>query len=429
MKFNWPQNGKIILIDDKIEEVLPIIKFFSKLNIAVKYFDGDSDLLPEHPSEDPVIIFSDIVLIEGIGTKSKTAAIVGVISEIIKKNIPYILILWTKNLSEVEQMKNDLDEMELKPVEIIPLDKMEYIEINSDGTEIVLKEDAIKNLEENIHKKLDMENSLLFKMIFSWQNNLIFSLEKLLIFLNSLNKENKEWNKYYKELFYNFAKAHLGKMLQIENKKIKKEEFLKCAFVINEMLVNEIITLNREINCQNEISIEDCLEDLPNEIISEINTKILTREETDINSPGSLYEVSNLEGLKYDYFDNCYQHNIILNKYIDEKATTKQEKKDLREKIDTELTDERKEFIEYKKSVIASDCKIKLYLLEISPNCDFAQKKLKFNRYIIGIGIHSNTYSYKKNETCYKIPTLKIKNDYVDIIFDSKYFFVPFDNN
>jgi hypothetical protein len=61
---NLPGNGSVVVIDDKHEEALPLLKVLSKNQVPVTYFmGGDPDELPVHPLTDIRLLFLDINLV------------------------------------------------------------------------------------------------------------------------------------------------------------------------------------------------------------------------------------------------------------------------------------------------------------------------------------------------------------------------------
>ena|SRR3990172_11902771 len=125
---NLPENGRVIVVDDKIiEEGLPLIKALSKNGVPVTFFTGISDELPDQPLPDVRIIFLDIVLgTEGQSDKTKISTAVGVINRLIGNDntyAPYLIIAWTKHEELIEGIKQSLRNN--PPVFILDLEKNE----------------------------------------------------------------------------------------------------------------------------------------------------------------------------------------------------------------------------------------------------------------------------------------------------------------
>ena len=68
-----PSSHKIVVIDDKPEEVASLIGTLSKNGIGVVYFTGQLEQLPLEPLSGIRIIFSDIDLVESKDNKTVSA--------------------------------------------------------------------------------------------------------------------------------------------------------------------------------------------------------------------------------------------------------------------------------------------------------------------------------------------------------------------
>jgi len=86
----YPENGSVVIVDDQIEEALPLMKVLAKTGISSKYFSGKAEELPGVPFDNVRIIFLDIEL-EGMHgvteDKTKLSALANVISKIVTRFI------------------------------------------------------------------------------------------------------------------------------------------------------------------------------------------------------------------------------------------------------------------------------------------------------------------------------------------------------
>lgn len=123
-EFVFPLNGKVVIIDDNIEEAMPLMNVLSKHHISFTYFDGKKDNLPEKPVDNVRIIFLDIQLegMEGIqDDKTKLSALLNVIKNVIgDKPDLYIIIAWTKHDELINDIKSSLSP---KPFIFLNLEK------------------------------------------------------------------------------------------------------------------------------------------------------------------------------------------------------------------------------------------------------------------------------------------------------------------
>lgn len=60
-----PINGRIVIVDNNINQALPLMREFGKLRLSYSYYDGSSEDLPEEGIEEDVrLVFLDINLID-----------------------------------------------------------------------------------------------------------------------------------------------------------------------------------------------------------------------------------------------------------------------------------------------------------------------------------------------------------------------------
>ena len=71
-----PKNGRIVVIDDKYEEALPLLRSIWQNGFAAIYFNGERKYLPQAPLDDVRVIFLDMELETGgyTGSDNKTKA-------------------------------------------------------------------------------------------------------------------------------------------------------------------------------------------------------------------------------------------------------------------------------------------------------------------------------------------------------------------
>src|SRR4030042_2067578 len=96
-----PKNGRIVVIDDKHEQVLPLLKSLWQNGFATIYFNGEKKDLPSTPLDDIRVIFLDMELETGGYTggsdnKTKAATTARVLKSIIntQQKVVYLIIMW-----------------------------------------------------------------------------------------------------------------------------------------------------------------------------------------------------------------------------------------------------------------------------------------------------------------------------------------------
>ena len=107
-----PLNGRIAIVDDQIEQALPLMRVFAKNNIPYVFYEGSNpEYLPEQPENDIRILFLDLNLLDGRDNQPKDirSALFATIRRIISpKNYPYVLILWSRQEKEYRNLLEEL---------------------------------------------------------------------------------------------------------------------------------------------------------------------------------------------------------------------------------------------------------------------------------------------------------------------------------
>jgi len=209
-----PRNGRIVLIDDKYNEIEPILNLLSKNRIPYNYYNGKKSLLPEKPLNDVRIIFLDLELVEGTGAKDSRSIIANILDKIVSSNpSPYILAVWSKHTSDneyIKQLKDLLNkEKNIAPVEIIYVSKNDYMDFDPEsGLWELNKKGGQKRLNKDLIEKLKGHSMLLNFIMF--ENLVHIATSKLISDISHETFDNK-WNKNTKSIVYNLAQAVMVK--------------------------------------------------------------------------------------------------------------------------------------------------------------------------------------------------------------------------
>lgn len=140
-----PNNGKVLIIDDKYDDVKPIQNIFAENGIPYIFYDYTvfKDIMVK--KLDAVrMVFLDIRLEDGMQeTKNIATVLASVIEKVIKpQNGPYVLVLWTNEIALKDEIQEYLfgylmpDETTL-PTYVCALDKKDFI--SKPETELVDK--------------------------------------------------------------------------------------------------------------------------------------------------------------------------------------------------------------------------------------------------------------------------------------------------
>ncbi len=293
--FQLPSDGSILIIDDKIEEALPLIQLLSKKGFATTYFTGRDTSLPVIPIQKVRFAFVDIQLFGPSDAHSYAQNILRILEKTIPDNNgPYVLIIW----STTEILNSDELEKQVRsktfsrnPVEVIRLKKSSYFETVSDNTvkenlseeiEIALKTrlsvddiNAIKNVVDQklfvpvvkrakhnavdlIYEELKSNLSSLaaFSLFTIWERMIHRASGETVKSYADLHKMNEYWQDNLEYSIYRMAHAQLGKTVET----VSEHELIKNALktlnntfldiveneISNELKLPDIIQINRE---------------------------------------------------------------------------------------------------------------------------------------------------------------------------------------
>lgn len=386
---NLPESGRVIIIDDKFNEIETLIKVLSKYRVAVTYFTGRKEELPENPFSDVRIVFLDVQL-EGVTLKEEKtvrSVVVGVISRIIdSKNGPFILAIWTKHPEVIEPIKKTLLEEGYQP---IPFDIQKSDFFESDGKPKIEDTEMFDSLNKKLHETL--KDLGIFNIFLLWENITHNSASSTVNSFSQLVKfdDSNTWNNEMLTIFYNLAKAWAGKTLDIN----KPVEIIKNALFTFKGIFED--DLEEEIyNIQPSSINKFGTENVNEEIIGKLNTSLLldttTRSEV---YPGNIYEEEQDAEIIKDILNVNDNDPLVSIKNIS-----------------------------------------KVVSLEVSPLCDFVQKKMRKSRLLKGVilpekipcgnGSTFNIWNKIKQKAAYiyTSPVFYYSNQLYKIVFDFRYF-------
>lgn len=261
-EFQLPEDGSVLIIDDNIDEAMPLIKLLSKKGIASIYLSGSDAELPEKPLTKIRLAFIDIQLTGPTDPESHAQTIMRILDTVIPDNNgPYIVIIWTvTSQTNVEVLKEKLESADNGPVEIIQLRKSFYIRTVADdgqyddliaqiddvlGTRFEPDDlDAIKTLARNIvnprYKKELVADALVkitdelreklerydsFHLFTFWENLVHGASGKIVESFSTLYPTDEYWQDNFKSVIYRMAHAQLGKTVGL----VDEDEVIRNA--------------------------------------------------------------------------------------------------------------------------------------------------------------------------------------------------------
>lgn len=334
----FPQNPKVLVVDDKYDEVKPLLRVFSQNGISYIYFDGKMDSIPEKPFSSIRFVILDIDLEErtsGLNEKSKASALAEYLNQLMTiKNSPYVILFWTKHEEIIENIISYLTTEGGAPVVCKNLEKP------SDG------EISLEYVKEKIFADL---NNDAFEFLLQWEENIANEISSFandfseIICANSIEK-NTSWNDSLKSILSKLACTYAGTN-KIDDT-FSDKEMLFATKVLNQSFSENLNTTTKitfSLPKKSEITLET---------IAKLNTILFIESIND----------SIIENGKIYFEENRELHNLLK-----EKILTKQGK---------------------------STCQCQLVSVILTPSCDLAHKKFlrdregsEYHRVLMGLKI------------------------------------------
>lgn len=400
-----PINGRIVIIDNSIEQALPLMKEFGKSRLSYSYYDGTPENLPQEGSNvDVRLVFLDINLIDDSvhPVQQLYSMVYAVMNRLIgHNNFPYMLVCWSRNTIEynqiIERLNRDLEER--KPICSIPLQKSEFFTLEGNPAEDF--EERIDKLFEKISKALNPHIS--FCNLLLWENHIHNAINHALEDgLSCVNDKN--WDETANWIFTKWGKAYSGK--NFEN--LSDSEKLRAAFHTLNLFLHE--TMEEEIgsDADENLSFISDFEDR-NIKISHFNERLIfTFCQTHPKEPGRIVITPEEYSDFKDILCFCFTPNqdLIPDSEKKEIENSKNPTRSLTKFYSTIRQNIRKDW--------------DIFKLVINAPCDYAQKKVKMSKAIPGIFIKSEFRKWFNNSS----DALFISPNFYYRLKDADYFFI-----
>lgn len=255
-----PKNGGIVIIDDKINEAIPLMNAFGKRGIAYTYYDGKRKNYPDQPLDCVRFIFLDMHLDEAAGVVNGNKNVIGPLmsglSKIVgEENGPYVIMVWSKHDSQhMEDLRNaafDGDELKSKPIAILNMEKAECFDIvyaeetsvEGNDVEWKLRDGGLEIIEQTLEDQINSVDA--FELLYNWENGIRESARDTIKSIGELfDKDNEAWNDNLKTCFVRIAKAYAGEMLGETNIDIIRNVYYSLNDIIcdRNCVLTEIIS-------------------------------------------------------------------------------------------------------------------------------------------------------------------------------------------
>lgn len=379
-----PINGRIVIVDDKIEQAKPLMEELGKRRLSYTYYDGTPENLPEAGvGVDVRLIFLDINILGNAALKVKELypVIYAIIDRLIGKNsFPYVLVCWSRNLEDYEEIINKLqvDLKERKPICSIPLSKSNFFTLYDERT--AEYDERMTTLFDVIASAIQSHTP--FCNLLRWENHIHNATNNALAEgLSSV--ANKDWEQTANWIFTKWGKAYSGKNFENLTDKDKLQSAFHTLNVLLHETMEEEISKNLDDNIVFKIDDED-----KNVTLSHFNERLIFSFcQTNPKEPGRVVitekEFSDFEeSLQFSFTPDV---NLIPEEIFAECSSKSQKSKA-----------SRKYFSSVKEAIRNS---WDIFKLIITPPCDFAQNKVKMCRIIPGFFVKSLYRDWFKNNS------------------------------
>lgn len=389
----FPTNGRVVVVDNEIEEAVPLIEALSRCGIACRYFSGRSSGLPKKPLNGVRLIFLDMML-EGMDFTTDSEDVVNqlraVLSRLIDENNgPYIVFGWTKNKKHLAVFE---ERVSPKPILCVDMEKSDCIVEGKCDIDVI---------ENKLEEKLSSIGSL--RILFEWEN---LVNDSGLSVVNQIVETSAPPGTVDSTLFH-VAEANLGKRAESAT----PEGLTMAALQVFNTLLSD--TANVELSkAKLNAAIKTDKTPLTIDSIGRINAKVLLGTITDaFGYPGNVYAEEDDDGKKHssaflaERVNYAQAANVFKKKFQQEnyqpfiKGNPEQKQKLVEAKLE-----------EFKLAI----ADVPLVYVEVSPVCDQAKGSCKYHRVIPGF-LLSSEFAFAlaripNDIASYKTPALYVED-------------------
>ena len=367
---NLPKNGKIVIIDNESDDIVPLAQSLSILESSVHIFQSFDDAeLPDTPIKGVRLVFLDLELDSGLDVKNHPGNAKVTLEKIVDtKNRPFVVVVWTAKSKLFDDTKR-LIETDFD-AQVIMLEKTDF-KINGSYD--------IQSIMNRV--KSSLQNVEMVNLLGDWENILHDASIETSFELTNLIPCNGDWNKNMAELFKALAEARTGKQLSsIDGKAVIDNALAMVTATFLTKVYNGVRDMNFGGKTSGIIRTGGQIKD--NETKAKINTQLLFTTKTSVNPlPGNIYKDIPNSSFNYQKFvDQCLKGG-------------------------------------YKKNL--PDHKM-IYLI-VNAMCDYAQKKWRTLRIVPGV-VLSGKISIDdmciKKDDLYAIPYVNFDDEMSHIVFD-----------
>jgi hypothetical protein len=423
----FPKTGRVIIIDDKVHHATPLISALSRNNIPSSYFNARTESFPINLIDDARLMFLDINLTEGnLNWDTEKAALIQNVISTIEPDQPYVLFIWSVN--ETSQFADvvTLFENELKrykplvtPIALGKSQLFKLVDPETDQWDLELGyEGTIKFISEKIAVALNSIDG--FEPLVIWENLVAKATAQVTNEIVSLASKKDDLNTELKKIYFKLAEAMYGRQLGSETNIIAN----KALNIFHSLLVDKLEYNSGhdvEFKVIKDIKAPDRFEEKDK---AKFNSKLLLSFPDMVGVfPGNAYAAAQEEIEKAPF--NALLADSILVPLVAKEFFLSQggDPSSTIEDIMKFKKEKNKDYDKFEKGVReAIKSSSGFVRIEVSPLCDYAQKKWKLSRVCPAILWSEDFKKYiGRSDNLYESPILLRGTQCFRIVLDFRY--------
>lgn len=222
----FPQNPKVLVVDDEPSEIDPLLKLFSQNGIPYVHFDGKEDSYPEKPFSSIRLVILDIDLegrTSGLDDKTKASVLATYLSQLITtKDSLYAILFWTKRKEIIDNVIEYLSQDNGEPVVWKDMEKPAKADLNLE----YVRKKFFSNLQDDV-----------FEYLIKWEECISNDASLFTNEMSSLAKQNainnkSDWTASMKSIFSKLACSYNGTSKISSDEKDKALKY--ATYILNQ---------------------------------------------------------------------------------------------------------------------------------------------------------------------------------------------------
>ncbi|MBW8684693.1 hypothetical protein [Chitinophaga rhizophila] len=417
---NLPLNGRIAIIDDKIEQAIPLMNVLSQKRYPYSYYSGEVQFLPDQNdiSNDIRILFLDINLIDDQVREEKVlrGRLIPVLKRVISpSNYPYVVVYWSRTENELKKMVEDMFDQNLsdrKPIAYLSQNKLDFF--NLDGSKTDEFDEKLTTLFSEIFELLGKLPS--YNYLLNWENHVHCATDKTLQEIFKSCHTPESWSDNAGFLIDKLGLSYTGKN---SYKNFSAEQKIKSSFqAFNNLFYDTLEYTINNFNYPNAVEVVYDNKLVDKENIYSVNKKILLSDDiTYMAYSGAVTEDINTrsDNVFNELLNNTLNRTNIESAAKENAQASGKEEDEIEKIVKKSVQDMRKEIRKSWK---------KIYFV-VTPLCDYVQGKYYNIRVVKGFLLKGDLLKYidQRSEAIFISPRFKYNNEVYAIVLHFRYFF------